>query len=57
MKPVGDRPITLAIPAYGRVEYLCEAIESALAWARPGDLVMLSIHEDRESALAYLGQR
>jgi UDP-N-acetylmuramyl tripeptide synthase len=34
-----------------------EAVVSAVEWAQPGDLVLLSIHEDRESALAYLDSR
>jgi UDP-N-acetylmuramyl tripeptide synthase len=31
-----------------------EAVESALAWARPGDLLVLLVHTDRDAVLARL---
>jgi UDP-N-acetylmuramyl tripeptide synthase len=31
-----------------------EAVERALAWARPGDLLVLLVHTDREAVLARL---
>ena len=33
------------------------AVEAALEWAEPGDLVILLIHENLDAALAYLRQR
>jgi cyanophycin synthetase len=33
-----------------------EAVRQALAWARPGDLLLLLVHTDREAVLEMLGQ-
>jgi len=34
-----------------------EAVRQALAWARPGDLLLLLVHTDREEAMAMLRRR
>jgi UDP-N-acetylmuramyl tripeptide synthase len=34
-----------------------EAVEQALVWARPGDLLLLLVHTDREEAMAMLERR
>ena len=34
-----------------------DAVEAALDWAQPGDLVILLIHEDLDAVLDYLSQR
>jgi UDP-N-acetylmuramyl tripeptide synthase len=40
--------------AYAATEL--EAVRQALAWARPGDLLLLLVHTDREEAMAMLRQ-
>jgi UDP-N-acetylmuramyl tripeptide synthase len=41
--------------AYAATEL--EAVRQALAWARPGDLLLLLVHTDREEAMAMLRRR
>jgi UDP-N-acetylmuramyl tripeptide synthase len=41
--------------AYAATEL--EAVRQALAWARPGDLLLLLVHTDRDEAMAMLRQR
>jgi cyanophycin synthetase len=41
--------------AYAATEL--EAVEQALDWARPGDLLLLLVHSQREEAMAVLRQR
>ena len=33
-----------------------DAVQAAVSWAQPGDLVILFIHENRTQVLAYLAQ-
>jgi UDP-N-acetylmuramyl tripeptide synthase len=49
----------LGLPAQNLVLFDNEmdAVRDALAWAAPGDLVILLIHEDRDSVLDYLRAR
>jgi cyanophycin synthetase len=47
----------LALEQLGHAATEVEAVRQALAWARPGDLLLLLVHKQRDEAMALLNQR